>query len=198
MCHFLGSSYLLGAFLAGLCFCTDHTIHHVWHHQIKRVLQWMLRIFFAATIGFAIPIKQFTSSAVIIRGLVYCICGVGKIVTGFFARPLNCKEFFIVGFSMSAWGEFAFILATASFAAGSIDQESFSAVLLAVLLSVTYSPYALSFTISYYVEKQQHRMDANIAQYVKIQIYIQCILPLIRKHVGNGVIKIRYYIRFLV
>merc|ERR1719203_1281170 len=24
MCHYLGSSHLLGAFLAGLCFCTDH------------------------------------------------------------------------------------------------------------------------------------------------------------------------------
>ncbi len=51
-------------------------------------------------------IKQFTSSAVIIRGLVYCICGIGKIVTGFFARPLNAKEFFIVGFSMSAWADY--------------------------------------------------------------------------------------------
>merc|ERR1711971_93932 len=39
MCHYLGSSHLLGAFLAGLCFCTDHTVHHAWHHQIKRVLQ---------------------------------------------------------------------------------------------------------------------------------------------------------------
>merc|ERR1719464_1847031 len=67
MVHFLGSSHLLGAFLAGLCFCTDHTIHHAWHHQIKRVLQWMLRIFFAATIGFQIPILEFGSPTVIIH-----------------------------------------------------------------------------------------------------------------------------------
>eukprot|EP00484_Ammonia_sp_Unknown_P008699 CAMPEP_0197079908 /NCGR_PEP_ID=MMETSP1384-20130603/213862_1 /TAXON_ID=29189 /ORGANISM="Ammonia sp." /LENGTH=773 /DNA_ID=CAMNT_0042518789 /DNA_START=52 /DNA_END=2373 /DNA_ORIENTATION=- len=165
MCHFLGSSHLLGAFLAGLCFCTDHTIHHVWHHQIKRVLQWMLRIFFAATIGFAIPITEFTSAAVIIRGLVYCICGIGKIVTGFFARPLNAREFFTVGFSMSAWGEFAFILATASYAEGTIDKESFSAVLLAVLLSVIYSPYALSFNISYFEKKSKQKMDDSIKEY---------------------------------
>lgn len=164
MCHFLGSSHLLGAFLAGLCFCTDHTIHHVWHHQIKRVLQWMLRVFFAATIGFAIPITEFTSSAVIIRGFVYCICGIGKVVTGFFARPLNTKEFLTVGFSMSAWGEFAFILATASFAEGTIDKESFSAVLLAVLLSVIYSPYALSFNIKYFEKKAQQKMDDTIKE----------------------------------
>jgi len=165
MCHYLGSSHLLGAFLAGLCFCTDHTIHHVWHHQIKRVLQWMLRIFFSATIGFAIPIKEFTSAAVLIRGFVYCIAGIGKVVQGFFSQPLNAKEFFIVGFSMSAWGEFAFILATVSYSEGTIDKESFSAVLLAVLLSVIYSPYGLSFTISYFEKQAQKKMDERLSEY---------------------------------
>merc|ERR1719273_1040891 len=165
MVHFLGSSHLLGAFLAGLCFCTDHTIHHVWHHQIKRVLQWMLRVFFAATIGFAIPIMQFGDARVIWRGLVYCIAGIGKVATGFFARPFHPKEIGIVGFSMSAWGEFAFILATASYAAGALDDESFASVLLAVLLSVIYSPYALTLTIAYYNKKQQKDMEAHLKQY---------------------------------
>merc|ERR1719216_566540 len=165
LCHFLGASHLLGAFLAGLCFFTDHTIHHVWHHQIKRVLQWMLRIFFACTIGFAIPIKEFTSPAVLIRGFVYCIAGIGKIVQGFFAQPLNAKDFFIVGFSMSAWGEFAFILATVSYSEGTIDKESFSAVLLAVLLSVIYSPYGLSFTISYFEKQAQKKMNERLSEF---------------------------------
>merc|ERR1719411_946039 len=163
--HLLGSSHLLGAFLAGLCFCTDHTIHHAWHHQIKRVLQWMLRIFFAAAIGFAIPILEFGSPAVIIRGVIYCFAGIGKIVQGFFAQPLNPKEFFIVGFSMSAWGEFAFILATVSYSEGTMDKESFSAVLLAVLLSVIYSPYGLTLTISYFEKQAQKKMDAHLAQF---------------------------------
>merc|ERR1740116_528457 len=163
--HLLGSSHLLGAFLAGLCFCTDHTIHHAWHHQIKRVLQWMLRIFFAASIGFAIPVLEFGSPAVIIRGIIYCFAGIGKIVQGFFAQPLNAKEFFIVGFSMSAWGEFAFILATVSYSEGTMDKESFSAVLLAVLLSVIYSPYGLAFVISYYEKQAQKKMDDHPSQF---------------------------------
>jgi len=137
----------------------------VWHHQIKRVLQWMLRIFFSATIGFAIPIKQFGDKTVIIKGLLYCLCGIGKVICGFFARPLTPREFYIVGFSMSAWGEFAFILATASFAEGTIDQESFAAVLLAVLLSVIYSPYALTLSISYYEKQAQKKMNEHLEQF---------------------------------
>merc|ERR1719411_1732221 len=171
MVHFLGSSHLLGAFLAGLCFCTDHTIHHAWYHQIRRVLQWMLRVFFAADIGVAIPILEFGNPTVIIRGIIYYIAGIGKIVQGFFAQPLNAREFFIVGFSMSAWGEFAFILATASYGAGTMDKESFSAVLLAVLLSVIYSPYALTLTIAYYNKKQQKDMDAHLKKYENTNLH---------------------------
>merc|ERR1719464_2095523 len=163
--HYLGSSHLLGAFLAGLCFCTDHTIHHAWHHQIKRVLQWLLRIFFSATIGFQIPILEFGNPSVLIRGFVYCIAGIGKVVQGFFAQPLNAREFFIVGFSMSAWGEFAFILATASYGAGTMDKESFSAVLLAVLLSVIFSPWGSTFNISYWDKQAQKKMDAKLSEY---------------------------------
>ena len=164
-CHWAGSSHLLGAFLSGLMFCTDHTIHHVWSHQIKRILYWMLRVFFACTIGFAIPIKEFTNAKVISRGLIYCVCAVGKIVTGFFGRPLNKKEFLTIGFSMSAWGEFAFIIATASYEEGTIDKESFSAVLLAVLLSVIISPYCLRLTLVHY-EKQMHKkLDKRLKKY---------------------------------
>ena len=58
-CHQLGSSHLLGAFLAGLSFCSDEHVHHAWTKQVKRLLQWLLRIFFAATIGFEVPVREF-------------------------------------------------------------------------------------------------------------------------------------------
>ena len=58
-CHQLGSSHLLGAFLAGLSVCSDEHVHHAWTKQVKRLLQWLLRIFFAATIGFEVPVREF-------------------------------------------------------------------------------------------------------------------------------------------
>ena len=164
-CHFVGSSHLLGGFLSGLMFCTDHTIHHIWAHQMKRILYWLLRIFFSCTIGFAIPIKEFANGKVIGQGLLFCVCGIGKVVTGLFGRPMTKKEFFSIGFSMSAWGEFAFIIATASYEDGTISQEMFSSVLLAVLLSVIISPYSLRLTLSHYERQQQRKMDENLKKY---------------------------------
>merc|ERR1719495_249958 len=43
--HYAGSSYLLGAFLAGLCFCTYHEAHEAWSRQMKRLMAWLLRLF---------------------------------------------------------------------------------------------------------------------------------------------------------
>ena len=44
-CKYSGSSELLGAFLAGLCFCSDHLVHETWDRQVKRVMQWLMRFF---------------------------------------------------------------------------------------------------------------------------------------------------------
>ena len=50
-------SHLLGAFVAGMCFTKVPKSHTIWTAQLKRIVRWMMRIFFAATVGFAIPVK---------------------------------------------------------------------------------------------------------------------------------------------
>ena len=37
--HYPGASHLMGAFLAGLVFCTDHDLHLEFVSQFKRILQ---------------------------------------------------------------------------------------------------------------------------------------------------------------
>jgi Kef-type K+ transport system membrane component KefB len=37
--HFTKASHLMGAFIAGLVFCTDHDLHVIFVSQFKRVLQ---------------------------------------------------------------------------------------------------------------------------------------------------------------
>lgn len=48
------SSYLTGAFLAGLTFSQIQFVHHSFVKQTKHVMKWLLRIFFACTIGFSV------------------------------------------------------------------------------------------------------------------------------------------------
>lgn len=51
LAHSLGASHLLGAFLAGLCCCTEPRLHAAWTKQVKRLQTWLLKLFFAASCG---------------------------------------------------------------------------------------------------------------------------------------------------
>eukprot|EP01084_Bolivina_argentea_P313328 542596_1 len=157
-CYYAKSSYLLGGFLCGLMFCTDHTIHHVWEKQMQKIMHWLLRIFFACTIGFEVPIQDFFRPEIMKGCAIYFTAVCGKMMTGVFAtqKPMNKIEFFTISFSMSAWGEFAFILATSAYNHGIFGKDTLSEVLAAVLLSVIISPLLLRRTlIAYHSAKRK-------------------------------------------
>ncbi len=103
ICHYSRSSYLLGAFIAGLMFCTQTKVHIAWRNQIKRNMQLMVRIFFSATIGFHIPIQSFGDSSVIGRGFLYSIAIFGKLAMGLLAKPFSTPCVLEISFAMSSW-----------------------------------------------------------------------------------------------
>lgn len=156
------ASYLMGSFLAGLTFCSSDGLHHLFVRQFKRVLQWLMRIFFSASIGFQVPIKDFGDPTVIWQGLVFCFALSGKIAVGFMvpnftqARRFtgnHLRDCLLTGFSMAAEGEFAFVIAVYSVDAGLISKDLYASVVLAVLISTIIPPFCLRFTISYYNKK---------------------------------------------
>ena len=159
------ASYLMGSFLAGLTFCRSDGLHHQFVRQFKRILQWLMRIFFSSTIGFQVPIKDFGDFKIIWQGLVFCLAWlVGKVIVGFmvpnFSQNKNftgnhLRDCLVTGFSMAAEGEFAFVIAVFAVDKGLIDKDLYASLVLAVLISTIVPPFALRFTISYYNKKGQ-------------------------------------------
>ena len=157
--HYAKASPLMGAFLAGLVFCNSEPAHHMFVSQFKRVMQWLLRIFFAASIGFQIPIKSFANRTVIIQGLLFTLALLGKVVVGFMVpnfsgshrfRSIHLRDCLVVGFSMAAEGEFAFVIAAFAVSNGLITTDLYASIVLAVLLSTMASPLLLRKAISYF------------------------------------------------
>lgn len=146
--HYGKTSYLLGAFLGGLCFCTAEPLMPIWHNNAYQILSWLLRVFFACTLGFEVPIRDLWTPAILTMTCAFLLAFFGKLITGLFASPLNGRAFCIIGFAMSAWGEFAFIVATTAREMGSMSETTFGAVVLAVLLSAFYSPLGVQATLS--------------------------------------------------
>lgn len=156
-----GTSYLLGAFLSGLCFCHDHHVHHIWNKQMKRLMAWLLRLFFSCTIGFEVPIKDVWTAEIMTNTLIFFTAILGKLATGMFApAPWRLLDAIKLGSAMSAWGEFAFIIATVSYSDHLLDKKQFSAVVMAVLISVIFGPICLTAALDADNKKKAEKLDA--------------------------------------
>mmetsp|Transcript_44623 Transcript_44623/g.45277 ORF Transcript_44623/g.45277 Transcript_44623/m.45277 type:complete len:797 (+) Transcript_44623:81-2471(+) len=161
--NYAKASYLMGTFLAGLTFCSSDGLHHLFVRQFKRLLQWLMRIFFACTIGFQVPITQFGDTTIIWQGCVFCLAWIiGKISVGFMVPNFSPSKRFtgnhlrdclVTGFSMAAEGEFAFVIAVFAVSDELIDEDLYASLILAVLVSTVIPPFALRFTIAYYNKK---------------------------------------------
>jgi len=104
-------SHLLGAFTAGVSFCwmDHHAALVLWHSQVKRIAGWLIRLFFGATVAFAIPIKKMLDAEALLKGLVI---GLGPCIgTKILAGVVTGREKWIVGFAMVGRGEFAYLVA---------------------------------------------------------------------------------------
>mmetsp|Transcript_29294 Transcript_29294/g.49924 ORF Transcript_29294/g.49924 Transcript_29294/m.49924 type:complete len:806 (+) Transcript_29294:129-2546(+) len=157
--YYAKSSFLMGAFISGLVFCRNHDVHVRFVTQFKRLLQWLMRIFFAASIGFQVPIKDFGNGSVIGYGCLFTLALLGKLAVGFIVpnfnntekfRGLHLRDCLVTGFSMAAEGEFAFVIAVFAADQGLISPDLYASIVLAVLISTIIPPFALRFTISYY------------------------------------------------
>jgi Kef-type K+ transport system membrane component KefB len=137
-----------------------------------------MRIFFASTIGFQVPIKKFSDAGVIGKGFLFALSLLGKMAVGllvpnFTNHPTrftgkHLRDCLIVGCSMAAEGEFAFVIATFSVNAGIIDENIYASVVLAILISAVVSPFLLRFVIRFYNpisendELEENSLEENI------------------------------------
>jgi len=133
--------------------------------------QWLMRIFFASTIGFQVPIKEFGDAEVIWKGLVFTLALLGKLGVGFlvpnFTQSRNftgnhLRDCLIVGCSMAAEGEFAFVIAAFAVDAEIIDKKLYASVVFAILLSTIIAPFSLRFTINYFNKKAQREVEEAV------------------------------------
>jgi Kef-type K+ transport system membrane component KefB len=71
MMNYTGASYLTGAFLAGVSFSQLHHAHATFAKSSHEVMVWLMRIFFAATIGFQVPVTYFSEPHVLRKGCIF-------------------------------------------------------------------------------------------------------------------------------
>merc|ERR1711959_500280 len=53
----IGSTHLLGCFLAGVVATSWKSFAHIWEPMVEPILPWMTMAFFSCTVGFAVPVS---------------------------------------------------------------------------------------------------------------------------------------------
>jgi len=151
--HFLGT-HLWGCFMAGMsfaCLSSDHHAHHVWVKQTKRATSWMIRIFFAATVAFSIPVSQLLSPIAFLKGTVM---GLGPcIATKVFCAVFMGPERWVIGWAMVGRAEFAYLIAQMAAAGNMMDSGTFSVVIWALLYATIFAPFIFRKVLYKYVDE---------------------------------------------
>merc|ERR1712046_317797 len=84
------SSYLLGAFMAGMLATTWPHFQDTWDELCEPVLPWLCRAFFSCTVGFAVPAYALGSGGAGLIIVTIFIAILSKFITGFLAT--NCRD----------------------------------------------------------------------------------------------------------
>ena len=162
--NYTKASYLTGAFLAGCTFSQVEHAHHQFMEKTHQLMTWLLRVFFAASIGFQVPVSQFKDPYVIGWGFVFYICVAAKLPLAFYVPRFEdtksdgynpfLRDRLITGLSMTCRGEFSFIIAAFALGEGLFNAQIYAAIVWAVLLSCITSPFMLLNMIRYFNKKQ--------------------------------------------
>ena len=169
--HYGRCSHLFGAFLGGMCFCSFPDALPVWRHQVSgRIGKWLVKLFFACTIGFPLPIANLWTSQVFSLGFLFFCAVAGKLVLGFFSslaqqhqqqqqqqqQQPKVESFAIAGLSMCCWGDFALYVAVTAKTRGLLQEPEYLGVMLAILASIIFA----SAGLGYWLKKRQDRLMA--------------------------------------
>eukprot|EP00475_Leptophrys_vorax_P039876 TRINITY_DN7299_c0_g1_i1.p2 TRINITY_DN7299_c0_g1~~TRINITY_DN7299_c0_g1_i1.p2 ORF type:complete len:638 (+),score=155.24 TRINITY_DN7299_c0_g1_i1:285-1916(+) len=142
-CALVGSSALLGAYIAAIPFAKIPAAKHAWEHYVAKIVPWLMRVFFSATIGFTIPslvtATGWTLRAFGIGAVLAIIAILGKMSTGLYSWQSNLRA--VIGTSMCGRGEFSFLIINQSAVLGTVLVEEFVATIIGLLLTTIISPF---------------------------------------------------------
>jgi len=148
--HLCGT-HLWGCFIAGMSFATQHEAHHVWVRQVKRITCWFIRIFFAATLAWAIPVKQLFSFDAFWKG---SIMGIGPcIMMKVFCAPFMGDSRWVIGWAMVGRAEFAYFIAIMAKSLKMMDDSLFAILIWSLVYATIFAPLLFRIVLKRYMKK---------------------------------------------
>jgi hypothetical protein len=164
-----------------MLFCMVPHSMTVWHHEMTHFCEWLIRLFFAASVAFSVPVSDMFSAdgaSLLWKGALVALvpCILTKVFSGFFLRwTVLADSKWTVGWAMVGRAEFAFMVAKVaheSFLCGSDDgtgapkrmlsSEGYIITLWALLVAIVVGPIMFKRVLNQEMVKYRKEHPATI------------------------------------
>jgi Kef-type K+ transport system membrane component KefB len=149
----VGSTHLLGCFLAGVIATSWKGFPEIWEPMVEPILPWMTMGFFACTVGFAVPVSALAAKDWTLVALVTAMAIISKVGTGFFAAKPTSQGYGLqvmqVGASMVGRGELGFMQISTAYSIGLVSLETYGATVWGLLVASICGPFMFRAAVQF-------------------------------------------------
>jgi len=191
----------MGASLAGMTFSQCKKARKAFS-KCQTIYHWLMKFFFAASIGFQIPVHLFGQGRVWMIASLFIVTAVPfKAVALIFVPKFQEADAFfnvhrrdqlVAALSMMSRGGFGFLISAYAFNAYLIDAQLYASVVLAILIATIFPSYLLNYVVIKYGKLKQKVQnnreslsekcnDGKMPLYFQINIETKAVWGLVEK-----------------
>merc|ERR1711998_586041 len=141
----MGSTHLLGCFLAGVIASAWKSFPEIWEPMVEPILPWMTMAFFSCSVGFAVPVSALAAKDWGLVVAIVLLAIVSKIATGIFAGKPTDKGYGLqvlqVCSAMVGRGELGFMQISTGYKLGMVSLGVYGATVWGLLVASIMGPF---------------------------------------------------------
>jgi len=149
----IGSTHLLGCFLAGVIATSWKSFGEIWEPMVEPILPWMTMAFFSCTVGFAVPVQALAAKDWGLVAAIVILAIVSKIATGLFAGKPTDKGYGLqvlqVGAAMVGRGELGFMQISTAYKMGMVSLGVYGGTVWGLLVASILGPFMFRFAVKF-------------------------------------------------
>merc|ERR1712070_58997 len=163
----MGSTHLLGCFLAGVIASAWKSFPGIWEPMVEPILPWMTMAFFSCTVGFAVPVQALAAKDWGLVIAIVILAVVSKIATGIFAGKPTEKGYGLqvlqVGAAMVGRGELGFMQISTAYKMNMVSLGVYGATVWGLLFASIAGPFMFRFAVQF-AKSQEAKQAGAVPQ----------------------------------
>merc|ERR1712093_291515 len=149
----IGSTHLLGCFLAGVVATAWKGFAEIWEPMVEPILPWMTMAFFSCSVGFAVPVAALAAKDWGLVIAIVLLAILSKVATGIFAGKPTDKGYGLqvlqVGAAMVGRGELGFMQISTAYKMGMVSLGVYGGTVWGLLVASIMGPFMFRFAVQF-------------------------------------------------